>query len=108
MSCALGKSLTEGSGPGLASWFGVHLLDDIGDADDCFTKRRQRGLVSRIDVNAGGAGLDSMIPITQRVALVPVETVAGRAGLDPRQSVPGRGRTRQLSFGKGWKNRKLH
>ena len=43
--------------------------------------------MSRIDVDAGGAGLDSVIRVTQRVALVPVETDAGRARLDPRQSV---------------------
>lgn len=65
-------------------------------------------IMSRIDTDAGGAGLDSVIRVTERVALVSVEAVAGRARLDPRQSVPGGGRTRQLSFGKDWKNRKLH
>lgn len=62
-------------------------LENVGDADRRFAKRRQRGLVSRIDVDAGGAGLDSLIRVTQRVALVPVETDAGRARLDPWQSV---------------------
>ena len=69
---------------------------------------RKSRMMSRIDVDAGGAGLDSVVRVTQRVALVPVGTVAGRARLDPRQIGPGGGRTRQLSFGKDWENRKLH
>ena len=44
-------------------------------------------IMSRIDVDAGGAGLDSVVRVTQRVAFVSVETDAGRARLDPRQSV---------------------
>ena len=48
---------------------------------------RESKMVSRIDVDAGGAGLDSVIRATQRVALVSVETDAGRARLGPSQSV---------------------
>ena len=80
-------SWTEDSGPGLPDWFRFHLLDDVGDADHRFAKRRQRGLVSRIDVDTGGAGLDSVIRVTQRVALVSVEAVSGRARLDPWRTV---------------------
>ena len=48
---------------------------------------RKNRMMSRIDVDAGGAGLDSVVRVTQRVALVSVETVAGRARLDPRWTV---------------------
>ncbi len=61
----------SGSGLGLPEWFCFHLLDDVGDADHRFAKRCQRGLVSRIDVDAGGAGLDSVIRVTQRVGACP-------------------------------------
>ena len=48
---------------------------------------RESRMMSRIDVDAGGAGLDSVIRVTQRVALVSVETDSGRARLDPRRTV---------------------
>lgn len=48
---------------------------------------RESRMMSRIDVDAGGAGLNSVIRVTQRVALVSVETYAGRARLDPRRTV---------------------
>ena len=48
---------------------------------------RESRMMSRIDVDAGGAGLDSVIRVTQRVAFVSVETDAGRARLDPRRTV---------------------
>jgi len=56
--CALGELDRGVQVLGCLVGSGFHLLDDFGDADD----RRQRGVVSRIEVDAGGAGLDPGVP----------------------------------------------
>ena len=59
---------------------GFHLLDDVVDADD----QRQRGVVSRIDSVAGGAGLDPGSASRSGRALIPGGPPPGEQG-----SIPG-------------------
>ena len=70
--------------PGCRVCSGFHLLDDVGGADGV----RQHGVMHRIDVAAGGAGLNPGSAASRSGrALVPVEAVAGRARLDPWRTV---------------------
>ncbi len=62
---------------------GVHLMDDVGDADGV----RQHDVVLRIDVAAGGARLDPGSASRSGRALILVEAARGRARLDPRRTV---------------------
>jgi len=62
VSCALGESDRGVRVRVCRVGSDFHFLDDVGDADHRFAKRRQLGVVSRIDVGAGGAGLNPGVP----------------------------------------------